>query len=295
MQKKYRPSLHDLTHTYIVQLKYDGCCMVAIKEHVAPEGATVDEIRNTVKLYSRTGQEVLSADHIRYAIAVHPFMPVGVYFGEYWHPDKPQEITSGCFRDTKQQHDDMKYVLFDYVTLEEYRAGKSDCTYIERVARLPQLLFNTDSERSPVFPAEAQGLLVDLDYSPEEAAEAIASDGPYDGIILRNPVGKWVLGSNGTTGEIIKVKPTITLDLRVVQVKEAVGEKTGRTVYTVVVRLPNGNEQEVGSGVPHFIDDVPGVGQIVEVEAMTYSKNGLLREPRYKGIRYDKLKADGEE
>lgn len=53
-----------------------------------------------------------------------------------------------------------------------------------------------------------------------------------------------------------------------------------------------GKRLGVGSGVPHKLEDVPKVGDIVEVEAMDLSGDGLLREPRFKGIRFDKLEPD---
>ena len=34
------------------------------------------------------------------------------------------------------------------------------------------------------------------------------------------------------------------------------------------------------------------LGKIVEIEAMDYSSDGLLREPRLKGVRLDKLEPD---
>jgi ATP-dependent DNA ligase len=49
----------------------------------------------------------------------------------------------------------------------------------------------------------------------------------------------------------------------------------------------------VGSGVPHNIDvSELAPGAIVEVEAMGLTPDGKLREPRFKGIRYDKAGAD---
>ena len=53
-----------------------------------------------------------------------------------------------------------------------------------------------------------------------------------------------------------------------------------------------GKRLGVGSGVPHKQEDVPPVGSIVEVVAMDYSSDGLLREPRFKGVRFDKTQPD---
>lgn len=129
------------------------------------------------------------------------------------------------------------------------------------------------------------------DYgNAQDKCNALVDEGGYDGLILRDPNAGWAVGA-GTEGAIIKIKRKLSFDLRVVEVNTAVGEKTGRTVYKLVVEF-RGLRLGVGSGVPHKFDDVPVVGDIVEVEAMDYSSDGLLREPRYKGTRHDKVAPD---
>ena len=283
VKKKLQPTENELRTEYLAQPKYDGCCCVVIKEAHAKEGITI---------LSRTGETVHSAEHIKESIASAPFAPLGVYFGEYWHPEVDQSTVSGWFRDTKAQHPEAFFVVWDYVSLEEYERGESPLTYQERVQRLPSTLSRVEECKAPFFLAEGQGFLIDQELGSMEAARMLASSGNFDGIILRKPSGLWRKGDLGTSGEVIKVKPTLTLDLSVIKVNVGVGEKTSRKVYTIVVRLPDGKEQEVGAGVPHTFEEVPLPGHIVEIEAMCYSKYGLLREPRFKGIRYDKLEAD---
>lgn len=306
IKKKLRPTEEQLRTEYIAQPKYDGCNMVAIKRgHWVPtvnkglHAIKVGDVqmqpvdRGVVDLFSRTGEQVVSAHHIENALASAPFFPVGVYFGEYWHPTIDQPTVSGMFRKKDgTQYTEPMFVVFDYVTLEEWEQGYSDLVYQERVSRLPSMGHAIAEGTAPVFYAESQGFLIDQELGSMEAAKLLCEGGAYDGLILRKPSGKWVKGDKGTNGEVVKVKPTITLDLRVEDIGVEVGEKTGRNVYTLWVRLPNGKAQEVGSGVPHHGNGVPKVGDIVEIEAMSYSKFGLLREPRFKGIRYDKPEAD---
>ncbi|UUR56197.1 ATP dependent DNA ligase [Xanthomonas phage pXoo2106] len=284
VKKKLVPTEDQLRTEYLAQPKYDGCNCVAIKYANAVEH---------IKLFSRTGEEVLSANHIKEALAAAPFAPIGVYLGEYWHPHIDQPTVSGMFR--KQdgtQYTDPMLVVFDFVSIGEWEQGFSPLTYLDRVGRLPATLSKIEECRSPFFLAESQGFLVDQELGTMEAARLLSEGGAYDGLILRKPSGTWTKGDKGTNGEVIKIKPTLTLDLRVLRINEDVGEKTGRPVYTVVVDLGDGKEQEVGSGVPHDHQAVAGPGQIVEIEAMCFSKYGLLREPRYKGIRHDKTEAD---
>lgn len=283
VKTKLRPTEDQLRTEYIAQPKYDGCNCVAIKTSHSAE---------SVDLRSRTDERVLSADHIKEAMGAASFMPLGVYFGEYWHPHIDQSTVSGYFRDTKQQHTEPMFVVFDYVTLEEWAAGKSDLVYQDRVDRLPATFSKIEECRAPVFLAESQGFLVDQGMGTMEAAKLLCEGGAYDGLILRKPSGLWRRGDLGTNGEVVKIKPTLTLDLLVSGYTVDIGEKTGRNVYTIFVQLPNGKEQEVGSGVPHQESKVPKKGDIVEIEAMSYSKFGLLREPRFKGIRHDKTEPD---
>ncbi|UYA98965.1 ATP-dependent DNA ligase [Xanthomonas phage vB_Xar_IVIA-DoCa9] len=284
VQKKLRPSDDVLRTEYLAQPKYDGCNCVVVKAANAVEHITI---------FSRTGEEVVSANHIKEALAAAPFAPIGVYLGEYWHPTIDQPTVSGMFRKKDgTQYTEPFFVVFDFVSIGEWEQGFSPLTYLDRVGRLPATLSKIEECKAPFFLAESQGFLVDQELGPMEAARLLCESGPYDGLILRKPSGTWTKGDKGTKGEVIKIKPTLTLDLRVLRVNMSTGEKTGRDVWTVVVDLGEGKEQEVGSGVPHSADQLPCIGDIVEIESMSLSKYGLLREPRYKGIRHDKVEAD---
>ncbi|KOR54414.1 ATP-dependent DNA ligase [Xanthomonas oryzae] len=273
VKKSLRPTEEQLLRDYLLQDKYDGCAMVAIRDS------------DGVKLLSRTGEAVVSARHIEAALMQ---LPEGVYLGEYWQQDVPQNVLSGQFR--KQdgaQYPGTNLVIFDYLTSEEWAAGCSDLGYTQRHSRIPRTL----------QPSFAHTLYVAAAMSAsgyESLAEVVKSrtNPGYDGVIFRHPDGKWRRGDNGTNGEIIKIKPVLSLDLRVVRHEMSFGGKTGRTVYKIVVALGNGKKQTVGSGVPHRWEDVPKIGDIVEVEAMSMSAHGLLREPRFKAIRFDKVESD---
>src|SRR5690606_25508575 len=252
VQKKLRPSDDVLRTEYLAQPKYDGCNCVVVKAANAVEHITI---------FSRTGEEVVSANHIKEALAAAPFAPIGVYLGEYWHPTIDQPTVSGMFRKKDgTQYTEPFFVVFDFVSIGEWEQGFSELTYLDRVGRLPATLSKIEECKAPFFLAESQGFLVDQELSPMEAARLLCESGPYDGLILRKPSGTWTKGDKGTKGEVIKIKPTLTLDLRVLRINVAEGEKTGREVYTVVVDLGEGKEQEVGSGVPHDLRSVPKKG-----------------------------------
>lgn len=285
VQKKLQPSERELTHNYLCQPKYDGCNMVAHKFGASNE---------LIGLTSRTGEKVHSAEHIKEALAQAPFLPMGTYLGEYWHPFLEQPEVSGKFRDTKQQHTEPFFVIFDYLTHEEFDAGFSPLSYTERVARIPPLFFKIEEFKSPVFPAESQGYLIDHEMTPMEAALAFSSSGKYDGIILRKPDGTWTRGS-GTTGEIIKVKPLLSLDLRVVGFEPGRGKYEGM-IGTLLVEY-EGKTQGAGTGLKDSQRNIAEfeklwLDRIVEIDCLGITADGYLREPRLKGVRFDKEEAD---
>ncbi|WQZ00685.1 DNA ligase [Xanthomonas phage NP1] len=273
VKKSLRPTEDRLLREYILSAKFDGCNMVAIN---GPEG---------VQLLSRTGESVVSAKHIEGALMR---LPEGAYLGEYWAPDVPQNEISGWFRKKDTQYPEALFVIFDHVTLHEWHIGYSDVGYAERQDFIPAALCSVGLGG----PLRLAASLSAAGYKTlDDLVKVVATTG-YDGVIFRRPDGKWRKGDNGTNGEIIKIKPTLTLDLRVVGIETALGDKTGRAVYKVLVALGGGKTQTLGSGVPHTESELPKIGDIVEVEALTLSAHGLLREPRFKGIRYDKIDAD---
>ncbi|UYA98862.1 hypothetical protein IVIADoCa7_36 [Xanthomonas phage vB_Xar_IVIA-DoCa7] len=291
--KKVRKQVDEKLASYIVQPKYDGCHMIAVVE-----GKTLDEVR----LFSRTGEEVLSLDRIREALASFPGVIPGVYIGEAWEEGRCFDEINGSFRRKKEQDETMQFVIFDYLTLEEYYAGRSDIGYAERVKRMPDMMHSivdesTDvplsgkvkrAERPPIRTAWSEGIAGTLEGTALQWAASYKADpGGYDGVILRDPYGTWTMGT-GRGGEIIKVKPRPDADLKVVDILTGTGEKTGRDVFTVVVELENGQRQTVGSGVPHERSELPKVGDTVQISYMKLTKNGLMREPVFERIRNDK-------
>lgn len=264
--KKRRKTLEELGNEYMAFRKYDGCCAILKDGHT----------------YSRTGELYQSLDDL--AEFLQAEFPDWVFIGEAWWPGPDQfNLISGEFR-RHARSSRLTFRVHDCIPREDFDAGECD---IEFVSRSPD---NWVGEYMQGRIADATGWGKGKYGHPQAKCNELTDIGGYDGLILRDPKGKWKVGS-GTTGEIIKVKRKLSFDLRVTEVNTAVGEKTGRTVYKLVVDF-KGKSLGVGSGLPHDPDKVPKVGDIVEVEAMDYSSDGLLREPRFKGVRFDKVEPD---
>jgi ATP-dependent DNA ligase len=277
-----------LEKNYIAQPKYDGCNMIVILDG-----------ENTRAL-SRTGEVVKSCEHIIMALSTFPGVERGVFLGECWCPDLPFPDISGLFRRQKMTEDSarLQMAVFDHLTVEEFEAGHSDFAYEERVRRMPQHMKAITQGNAPVWLAGSFGHIAETwqNTTAQDVCNKLVDAGGYDGLILRNPFGTWTRGS-GTTGEIIKIKRKLSFDLAIIGMEEGKGKHKGR-LGALVVSF-KGKYLRVGTGFSDMTRDewwnIPHrspVGLIAEVEAMDYSSDGLLREPRFKGIRFDKLEPD---
>lgn len=121
--------------------------------------------------------------------------------------------------------------------------------------------------------------------------------GPFDGAILRDPDEPYTEGRS--SGGIIKIKPTLTYDLEVVDVVLGTGAKTGKPTASLLLRWSNGRLQKAGSGLTQ--DDVNAmhkdktkfIGRIAEIEAKAAkSDDGMLLEPAFQRWRDDKTEGE---
>lgn len=280
-----------LEENFIAQPKYDGCNMVV---HVC----TGEDGSRYANARSRTNEAVFSVDHINMALLTFPDLPDGTYLGECWCPDLPFNEISGLFRrrETTEETSRLQFVVFDYITPCEWDADASDVPYGNRVARLPPAFFDIAQGRAPIWSAGSFGYIAETwaNTTAQDVCNKLVEAGGYDGLILRDPYGHWRKGDRGTGGEIIKIKRRLSFDLEVVGWEFGKGKHAGK-MGALVVDF-KGKPLRVGTG---FTDeerecgaDNDFLGLIVEIAAMDYSSEGLLREPRYKGIRHDKTEPD---
>lgn len=240
-------------------------------------------------IMSREGTEKLNMRHIYEQLhAAHPWLKEtkgGVAFlGEAWTQGMDFQKISGLFRRDAIQLD-LGFVPFDVVdyTLapDDQPVLASDLPYRKRLARLG------------IKPVICTGREHAIQY-----AQILKNAGGFDGAVVGDLDAAYVVGS-GLCGSFIKVKPLKTFTLEVVGIEAGTGEVTGRDTVALVVRFKK-TTCKVGTGFtpaeaavwvanPALI-----VGQLVEVGCMAvYSgPTGLMREPRYYGIRSDVLKPD---
>ena len=115
-----------------------------------------------------------------------------------------------------------------------------------------------------------------------------------EGVILKRLDAPYSPGKRNA--DVLKIKEELSVDLIVIGVVRGVGKYSG-TLGKLLVQDSKGRQHKI-SGMtdlqrtawwhsPELI-----VGRVVEVRAMKLLDNGSLREPRFKGIRYDKTVED---
>lgn len=259
----------------IVQEKYDGVYCIACWRD------------GKVHIFSRTGKEYLSLNHLKDELMT--FMrevgrPLVIFEAYAYGVDQP--TISGWCRDEQNQHPDIVAIVHDCLTIDEY-FGKVKTSYTHRFSDM--LVFCQYDYL--VFPdcIDAHDTIMIW-----ELATQVWNDGG-EGVIIRNPNAPYARGKRNN--DLMKLKQSISYDLEVVDVAEGQGKYEGMT-GKLILRWKNGKTISVGSGLTDkerkaFWEDKDSIlGKIVEVTAMKESTEGVLREPRYKGIRHDKTEAD---
>lgn len=269
-KKKY-PTLDDLpVDEYIMMPKYDGCLAIVVADD---EGHVL----------TRTGEPITSIPHV--LAQARKLLPGYVIFGEAYKFDTPFKDISGAFRRHAPQ-DDLIVVAFDAVPVADWRAGKCDESYKARLARLREAWHASPVPAIIVAPASDAG-------APQGFANALVAQGGYDGAILRRADAPWTTGAS-KNGEALKVKPVQSLDLRAVDWFCGKGKHADRAGGIVVEY--RGVQTRVGTGFSDAErETIASQGtrdQIAEVAFVELTADGKLREPRFKGWRFDKTEPD---
>jgi len=263
-----------------VSEKYDGVYCIAYYDG------------NDVTIYSRTGEVYTSMKHIEEHLKLMMLQHNFVIFEAYC-PGVVQATISGWCRDTKGQHMKLRAYLHDYLTIGEFR-GEEDTPYSERLLALRGQWYDyamdagTPCNLLLVKQIQMYDKKSIFDLAKEKWANGkeglvVRQDTPYEG-------GK-------RNFNILKVKQGVSYDLKVISLEEGKGKYKGM-VGKLVCRWKDDKVIKVGSGLSDAqrklwwsefnYDEI--LGKIVQIDAMTLSSKGVLRDPRFKGIRYDKTK-----
>ena len=273
---------------YGLQPKIDGCHLVILFE----DGKHIANL-------SSTGEIVRSCDHISQPLYDRaPLRPGRVAFlAEVSIPDTDFKDISGAFRRQSAQPQ-LEAWFFDMVSWSGHISEPvlySLFPYINRwrslTATVPPELRCLPLLTGDITQTQAQ--IVSISWNK-------AGYGGYrcDGGVHRDLEAAYE-PKRCRDAEVVKIKPLLSFDMGVVGVDLAKGEKTGKNTAALIVRFIDGVLLRVATGLTqeevddiHINFDANWLGKIIRVDALGHTGTGSLREPRYKGVRTDKVAPD---
>lgn len=283
LSKKLQASVDIYSDEYVWQYKYDGCHMIVVVVAGKAYG------------FSRTGEVVLSCDHILREVeemCVSSGLLNYVFFGEAWDKLQTHSKISGDLR--RHSASELEYKVFDAVPLVDFISGHCGVQYSSRLALLEDVLYASDClYTSPVRSFRPN----DLAYQ-EKALRYVRTQCPFelDGFVAKRKDGLWTAGA-GKGGEAIKVKNHVSLDLRCVGLGAGVGKFAGMVGSLTceykggLINVSGGaltTEERLFFWTTRCKDRGGLIGSIVEVHALAASEHGDLREARFHRLRTDK-------
>lgn len=255
--------------------------------------------------FSRTGEQMKSCGHIERHLEELNIPKTVVVVGEVLllnpipegSPEEsfeelsyaPVQETSGAFRRHKRD-DSLRLVVHDFLSDQGFKVGATASVFGSRISRANRCGIPMTRDKAPLVRLP-EYTCVTLELA-KVIAEQVIDDGG-EGVIVRDLEATWEAGKRDH--RIVRIKEKITKDLLVVGVKEGVGKMAGMAGtltckwHDTTIEVAGGDFLERKAW---FMDPTLIVGQIVEVEAMKVTPKGVLREPRFKGIRFDKTEAD---
>lgn len=242
-------------------------------------------------IFSRTGEEYVSLNHLKEPLlALSNEIQCEVIIFEAYAEGVPQPTISGWCRDTKKQHLEVEAYIHDAMPLGEFVGVDLAEPYYVRAEYL-----RLHMTQHPYLHLVEQRHITN-EKALFAMAESIWAAGG-EGVVARPEFAGYYPGKRNQY--MVKLKKGVSFDLKVVGVEEGTGKYKGST-GKLICQDRKGKTIKVGSGLtdeqratwwsPYGYDEI--VGKVVQIDAMTVSTKGVLREPRFKGIRYDKKEVD---
>ena len=274
--------------TFALTKKIDGGRIIAIREN------------GEVSFYTRAGQKYEGLTEL--AAELFTTFPDGIVLdGEITllanhlglSSKEQYKQTMKITRKDGEKHG-VKMLVFDILTIEEFRTQTCEHTYDERRNLLEGLFGTTKRTYFELLPvlyrgkdtAEITKYLDQLTAEGEEGVMINICDAPYE---------------FKRTNNLLKVKKMDTLDLEIVGVEAGEG-RLANTLGAIHVRYKDGNIVKVGSGFSDWMRDeiwhnqIYYIGKIAEIQYFEETKNDKggvsLRFPIFKEVRLDKREAD---
>lgn len=273
-----------ITGKKILQPKLDGVRVITV----------VNMENRTVIQYTRNGNILTNFSHITDAIEKNiDLIGRSVVLDGEMISTSFQALMTQVHRKDNVQANDASLMLFDILPLNEFNKGRSVLNQKHRSELLKSFepVFKEIGNISVISSKE-----VDLDtfvgeLEFKEYNEEMIEKG-FEGIMIKSPDAKYECKR---TTSWLKIKPFITVDLKVVALEEGTGKNEGKLGALICEGDDNGKfiSVNVGSGLTDELrEDIwnnqkDTIGQIVEIKADCITKNQdsesvySLRFPRF--------------
>lgn len=233
----------------------------------------LDGVRGIVKngkMWSRSGKEIKGMDHIvDYLTEKYPMTD---FDGEIMIPGKGFDSTSGLIRNTEPVPNAI-YNIFDtqnkYQTMAERTADLSclhECNFVKIIEKV----------------------LVEGELELTKLHNNLLEQG-YEGTVVYDPKSMY---EDKRSYDWMRIVPIKSEDCKVIGFEEGKGRLAG-TLGKIIVDF-KGKSCKVGTGFSDlqrndiWFNQEKYINVIAECEYKELSKNGIMRQPRFKGFRYDK-------
>ena len=280
-----------------IEYKLDGVRVLAV----------VDSLNYGVTLYSRNGKIFENFTHIELQLqSICRELSIAT-FGAHVKFVLDGEVIGQTFQDLMKQArrkrdahaSDSVYNVFDIVEFEQFMQGhvhKAQQLRTNDLAQARDLLTNTNAVR--VVDHEIIDLSTATGQNLLNVAATRAIDLGYEGLMIKDINASYECRRSSNW---LKWKPTISVDLAIVDVEEGTGRNQGRLGAIVCEGVDNNRaiRVNVGSGFSDtdrnefWANRATLVGQLVEIKAdiITQNQDGTysLRFPRFERFRgFDK-------
>lgn len=244
-------------------------------------------------IFGRTGLQLTNVSHV-----IRDHLPYGVYIAELTCNLMSLEQLSGCVNpnrveplseDMACKAKDFKMEYHDCMSIREFSGGVSITPYVERY-----LALRAELHAPNCLP---YCLIEDEEQLQEFADECIANG--EEGAVFKRDVG-WEAGHKGWRS--MKIVRGVSYDLECIGYEEGAGKYAGK-VANLLFRWKDGKtiKAMLGKGWTHadaenLLDYIRAgygpVGEIFKVVALQESSKGVLRLPKVREERHDKVKPD---
>lgn len=218
--------LKNIKYPAIVQEKLDGTYRSVIVEN------------NEVKIYSRSGEE----SNIPKFSKEMSQLGDGVYIGELLVKDEPNRFKANGLINSDDEPEGIYMVAWDYLTLDEWKEGKSNTKYFDRFNKLDH---GTDNVL-PIYIAKHE---IVENYEDAQAFYKYVVAQGGEGSVLKNLDNEF---KNGTANDIIKMKEEAVAEFIITGFADGKGRLKG-TLGAIEVKS---QDEKVISSVSGYTDEV---------------------------------------